>query len=127
MSVAKILVVDDETRVREMLKFRLEFLDYGVVEATNGRDALEVATTEKPDLILLDVMMPEIDGFQACTRLKENEETKQIPVIMLTARADAKDVARSFTCGAEDYMVKPYDPDVLQQKVAANLPKAIKY
>ena len=127
MSAAKILVVDDEERVREMLKFRLKFLDYEVIEATNGRDALEVAAAEKPDLILLDVMMPEIDGFQACTRLKENEDTRQIPVVMLTARADAKDVARSFTCGAEDYMVKPYDPEVLQQKVASNLPKTIKY
>ena len=127
MSAAKILVVDDEERVREMLKFRLKFLDYEVIEATNGRDALEVAAAEKPDLILLDVMMPEIDGFQACTRLKENEDTRQIPVVMLTARGEEMDVARSFTCGAEDYMVKPYDPDVLQQKVASNLPKAIKF
>jgi CheY-like chemotaxis protein len=121
MKPTKILVVDDEARVREMLEFRLRLFGYEVLLAANGREALALASKEQPDLVLLDVMMPELDGFQVCTRLKQGEETKGIPVVMLTARADAKDVTRAFSSGAADYVVKPYDPLVLQQKVAHNL------
>jgi len=117
----KILVVDDEERVREMLGFRLRLFGYQVLEATNGEEALEVAAREKPDLVLLDIMMPGMDGFQVCSRLKRNDETKNIPVVILTAKADAKDVTRAVNSGASDYVVKPYDPMVLQQKVARNL------
>ncbi len=121
MESKKILVVDDEERVREMLGFRLKLFGYEVLEASNGEEALEVATREKPDLVLLDIMMPGMDGFQVCSRLKRNEETKDIPVVILTAKADAKDVTRAVNSGAADYVVKPYDPMVLQQKVARNL------
>jgi two-component system alkaline phosphatase synthesis response regulator PhoP len=121
MKPKRILVVDDETRVREMIEFRLRLFGYEVLQAADGREALAVASSEKPDLVLLDVMMPELDGFQVCSRLKQDEGTKHIPVVMLTAKADAKDVTRSFNSGASDYVVKPYDPTVLQQKVAQNL------
>jgi len=121
MKPAKILVVDDEARVREMLEFRLRLFGYEVVQAATGREALAMASKEQPDLVLLDVMMPEMDGFQVCIRLKQGQDTKEIPVVMLTARADAKDVTRAFSSGAVDYVVKPYDPLVLQQKVACNL------
>ena len=125
MSAGKILVIDDEERVRDMIKFRLCLLGYEVVEATNGRDGLEAASREQPDLVLLDIMMPDVDGFQVCDRLKENEETREIPVVMLTAKGEAMDVARAYNCGAEDYVVKPYDPRVLHQKVAKNLRAAV--
>jgi len=120
----KILVVDDEERVREMLGFRLRLFGYEVVQAANGREAIEAATREKPDLVLLDVMMPELDGFQVCSRLKQDEATRSIPVVILTAKAEAKDVTRAVNSGAVDYVVKPYDPQVLQQKVARSLGKA---
>ena len=121
MDVKRILVVDDEARVREMIEFRLRQFGYEVLQASNGRDALAVASQERPDLVLLDVMMPELDGFQVCGRLKQNEATRHIPVVMLTAKAEAKDVTRAFNSGAVDYVVKPYDPAVLQQKVLQNL------
>jgi len=121
MDSKRILVVDDEERVREMLGFRLRLFGYEVLEATNGQEALEIAAREKPDLVLLDIMMPGMDGFQVCSRLKRNEETRGIPVVILTAKADAKDVTRAVNSGASDYVVKPYDPMVLQQKVAKNL------
>lgn len=121
MEPKKILVVDDEERVREMLSFRLKLFGYQVVEASNGQEALDVAAREKPDLVLLDIMMPGLDGFQVCSRLRRNEATKDIPVVVLTAKADAKDVTRAVNSGASDYVVKPYDPMVLQRKVARNL------
>jgi CheY-like chemotaxis protein len=121
METKRILVVDDEERVREMIEFRLRLFGYDVLQAADGREALEVASREKPDLVLLDVMMPELDGFQVCSRLKQDEATQHIPVVMLTAKAEAKDVTRAFNSGAVDYVVKPYDPVVLQQKVVQNL------
>jgi len=121
MGTIRILVVDDDARVREMIEFRLRLFGYEVIQAADGTEALDVATREKPNLVLLDVMMPELDGFQVCTRLKQNDATKDIPVVMLTAKAEAKDVTRAFNSGANDYVVKPYDPMVLQQKVVQNL------
>jgi CheY-like chemotaxis protein len=121
MDSKRILVVDDEPRVREMIEFRLRQYGYDVLQAADGREALSVASEEQPDLVLLDVMMPELDGFQVCSRLKQHEATEHIPVVMLTAKAEAKDVTRAFNSGAVDYVVKPYDPLVLQQKVVQNL------
>jgi CheY-like chemotaxis protein len=125
MKPKRILIVDDEERVREMIGFRLRLFGYEVLEAANGREALDVAQREKPDLVLLDVMMPELDGFQVCSRLKQDEATRGIPVVILTAKAEAKDVTRAVNSGAADYVVKPYDPVVLQQKVARNLGKGV--
>lgn len=121
MESKRILVVDDEPRVREMIEFRLRQYGFEVLQAADGREALAVASKEQPDLVLLDVMMPELDGFQVCSRLKQHEATEHIPVVMLTAKAEAKDVTRAFNSGAVDYVVKPYDPAVLQQKIVQNL------
>ena len=126
MTIARILVADDDDGVREMIQYRLGRFGYEMLQAADGREALEVINREKPDLVLLDVMMPELDGFQVCSRMQENEEMKQIPVVMLTAKAEAKDVTRAFNSGAVDYVVKPYDPIVLQQKVAQNLPASLR-
>ena len=121
MESKRILLVDDEPRVRDMIEFRLRLFGYEVLQAANGREALDVAGRERPDLVLLDVMMPELDGYQVCSRLKQDDGTRHIPVVMLTAKAEAKDVTRAFTSGAVDYVVKPYDPLVLQQKVVQSL------
>ena len=121
MSAGKILVVDDEPRVREMIEFRLNMCGYEVIQASNGNEALACAAEHKPDLVLLDIMMDEPDGFKVCKRLKSDEATKDIPVVMLTAKAEAKDVMRAYESGAVDYIVKPYDPVVLRQKVEKNL------
>ena len=123
MTPARILVTDDDDRVRQMLGFRLRMFGYEVLQASNGREAVEIAKREQPDLVLLDAMMPEMDGFQACSRLKQDEQTAHIPVLMVTAKAEAKDVTRAFTSGAVDYVVKPYDPLILEQKIADNLHK----
>ncbi len=121
MSAGKILIVDDEPRVREMIEFRLSMCGYEVILASDGNEALACAIEHQPDLVLLDIMMDEPDGFKVCKRLKSNEATKDIPVVMLTAKAAAKDVMRAYESGAVDYIVKPYDPIVLRQKVEKNI------
>jgi len=121
MSAGRILVVDDEDRVREMIEFRLSMYGYEVIQAANGQEALASAVEHEPDLVLLDIMMEEQDGFKVCSRLKKNENTKDIPIVMLTAKAEAKDVMRAFECGADDYIVKPYEPTVLREKIERNL------
>lgn len=98
---------DDPTSVK-LLNFRLKSLGHEVLCATNGREALETAAREKPDLILLDVMMPVMDGFQVLRKLKSQEETKNIPVIMLTAKVQEKDVVVGLETGAVDYITKPF-------------------
>jgi len=123
MTPARILVADDDDHVRKIVEFRLRMFGYEVLQASNGREALEIAKREQPDLVLMDAMMPEMDGFQSCGRLKQDKQTAHIPVLMVTAKAEAKDVARAFTSGAVDYVVKPYDPLILEQKISDSLQK----
>lgn len=106
--MARILVAEDETYILKMLDFRLKSLGHEVIGAADGGQALEFALREKPDLILLDIMMPVMDGFQVLRKLKSQEETKNIPVIMLTARGQEKDVVTGFGAGAADYVTKPF-------------------
>ena len=103
----KVLVVDDEQQIRDLLSKFLTKKGYEVVSASNGEEAIELAKTENPQVILLDVMMPGIDGIQTCRRLKEEEKTKSIPVIMITAFPD-RDV-EAYLEGADDYVVKPFN------------------
>ena len=122
--MSKILVVDDEKDVVELLKFLLEKDGFSVVTAYNGREALEVAGDQKPDLILLDVMMPEMDGYTVQTRLLENQTTRQIPIIVLTAKGQLRDVF-AMSANVKAYIEKPFDPKTLRQKIQESLkPKA---
>ncbi|MBI2871455.1 MAG: response regulator [Candidatus Omnitrophica bacterium] len=113
----KILVVDDEPEIREGILERLKACGFEVVTAENGKKGVEKARTERPDLVLMDLIMPVLDGFQAADTLKKDEATRGIPVIMLTLRAQADDVAMAHACGAVDYIVKPYSPAALIEKV----------
>ncbi len=112
-----ILVVDDDKKVRDLIAFRLKLLGHGVVTAGNGQEALTIAEESPPDLVILDVTMPGLDGVTVCSRLKKSQKLRNTPVLMLTAKSDADDLNRAIAAGADDYVVKPYDPAHLQTKI----------
>ena len=91
----------------------LEVEGYETLLAHHGEEALEIALRDKPDLIILDIMMPRMDGYQTCERLKASDETKQIPVVFLSAKAQASDIEKGKAYGVDDYLTKPFDPDTL--------------
>ncbi len=115
-----VLAVDDTPENLDVVKGILS-ADYIVKAATSGPMALKIAEKQPPDLILLDIMMPEMDGYEVCRRLKENEQTKDVPVIFLTAMDQTTDEARGFELGAADYMTKPVNPPILKARVATHL------
>jgi len=117
MAEAKILIVDDNPDLILVLKVRLESFGYEVAVAEDGVKCLEKVASDKPDLILLDILMPEMDGFQALKKLKENDKTKDVPVIMLTAKDKLDDVAKANSLGAADFIVKPFDYRVMVEKI----------
>jgi two-component system alkaline phosphatase synthesis response regulator PhoP/two-component system response regulator VicR len=106
----KILVVDDEKPIVRLVQVNLEHAGYEVVTAYDGKEALEKVEQEKPDLIILDVMMPQMDGFEVMQRLQANPKTRDIPVIMLTAKAQDADVFRGWQSGVTLYLTKPFSP-----------------
>ena len=115
----KILLVDDEPFILTLLEQTLEgFEEEGItlLKARNGEDALRLAQTERPDLVFLDVMMPRLSGYEVCQRIKEDDHLKSIYVILLTARGQEMDRERGIDVGADEYMTKPFDPDVIIQR-----------
>lgn len=106
----KILTCDDEKNIVRLIQVNLERQGYEVVTAYNGRECLEVVERENPDLIVLDLMMPEMTGFEVLDALKKNPATENIPVIMLTARTQDQDVLRGWQAGVECYLTKPFNP-----------------
>lgn len=117
MAAKRILLVDDETQLVEMVKIRLEASDYEVLCAYDGQEALDKARKEKPDLIILDLMLPKIDGYKVCRMLKFDEKYKNIPIILFSARAQETDVKLGKEVGAEAYITKPFDPPSLLEKI----------
>ncbi len=117
----KILLVDDEQDLISTVSYRLRFAQYAVVTASNGQEALEKAASERPDLILLDTNMPVMDGHEVLRQLRADPQLKDIPVIMLTARAAAQDIATASALGVADYVTKPFDFCELLEKVTAVL------
>ena len=113
----KVLVVDDEKFVRELIKIKLGRCGLAVIEATNGVEAIETARSVKPDIILMDVMMPKMNGFEACEKLKSDPETARIPIVMLTARGEQANLEKGLSLGATDYMSKPFSPQKLAELV----------
>lgn len=111
MTGKKILVVDDEPEFVDMLKMRLEANGYAVVTAANGKQGAEKAVSEKPDLILLDILMPEMDGYTAMKEIKATTQTRDIPVIVVTAKSKMQDLFQVE--GISDYVVKPFESDDL--------------
>jgi len=106
----KILVVDDERHIVRLIQINLERVGYQVVTAFDGPEALKKVESEKPDLVVLDVMMPKMDGFEVLKRLQANPETREVPVIMLTAKAQDADVFRGWASGVSAYLTKPFNP-----------------
>jgi CheY-like chemotaxis protein len=114
-----ILVVDDDPVIQKLLVVNFEMEGYKVVCANDGIEGIALTQSQKPDLILLDVMMPRMDGIEAVNRLKSDPETAAIPVILLSAKAQSTDISGGLDAGADDYITKPFDPLELLDKVAA--------
>ena len=121
MAKGKILVVDDEIYIVHILDFSLGMEGYEVVTALDGEQALDKARTERPDLIVLDIMMPKLDGYETCKVLKSREETRDIPVILLSAKGRNVDQKTGFEVGADDYITKPFSPRKLVERINAIL------
>jgi two-component system phosphate regulon response regulator PhoB len=111
------LVVEDEPEIADLVKFHLEREGVDVTITRSGRRALELARKSIPDLLVLDLMLPDLDGLEVCRRLKENDETKKIPVVMLTARGSEADIVAGIEMGADDYVTKPFSPRVLMARL----------
>jgi CheY-like chemotaxis protein len=109
-SKKRILICDDDPAILRVLQVNLEIEGYEVLAAQNGEDAVKVALAERPDLVILDIMMPRLDGYQACERLKANDDTRDIPVVFLSAKAQQSDIQRGKDYGVADYLTKPFDP-----------------
>ncbi len=129
--MTKILVIDDDAAINELIKVNLELAYYKVVCALDGNKGYALAKQELPDLIILDIMMPEVDGYTVAKRIRENEITKDIPIIMLTALNMLQNKVQGFNIGIDDYIVKPFEMEELILRVKAllkrsnNIPKSV--
>ena len=113
----KILIVEDEKDLVRLISFHMTAAGYDVVSANNGAEALETCETVKPALIILDILLPKIDGWEVCRRLRQNPQTSRIPVIMLSALSEVSDKLKGFNLGADDYVTKPFSPRELVVRV----------
>lgn len=120
---ATVLVADDEPHLLRLVKFRLEREGYNVLTAADGETALNVAREQLPDLCVLDVMMPKRSGFDVLRELRSDDRCRDMKVIMLTARAQDRDVDAGFSLGADDYITKPFSPQELRVRIGAHLTK----
>ena len=116
-----ILAADDDDDILQLVVFRLERSGYTVLQARDGQEALALAAEHRPDLAVLDVMMPKMDGFEVTRRLRSDPATSRMPIIMLTARVQDADVQEGFDAGADDYLRKPFSPQELRARVQAIL------
>lgn len=119
--MSKILVVDDDDAINELIKINLELFGYDAISARDGLQGFTLAKQEMPDLIILDVMMPEVDGYTVAKRVRENSQTKDIPILMLTAMGQLEDKVKGFDIGVDDYLVKPFEMEELKVRVRALL------
>ena len=109
-SLTRVLIVDDDKVIQQLLEVNLELEGYEIAKASDGEEALQQVEAFRPELVLLDVMMPKMDGREVCRRIKSNADTKGIPVIFLSARAQEMDVSSGLELGASAYVTKPFDP-----------------
>jgi two-component system phosphate regulon response regulator PhoB len=124
MGGAHILVVDDEEDILELIGFNLARAGFEVTCVDSGEKALATARSTRPSLIVLDLMMPRVDGFEVCRRLRERDDTRHVPIIILTARDEDDDIVRGLEHGADDYVTKPFSPKVLIARIEAVLRRA---
>jgi two-component system alkaline phosphatase synthesis response regulator PhoP len=121
--MAKILIAEDERDIRDLIAFTLRFAGYEVFAASNGEEAVELAPRVNPDLILMDVRMPRMTGYEACKSLKADPDLKDIPVVFLSAKGQENEIQQGLAAGAEDYLLKPFAPDQLTARVKTILAK----
>ncbi len=121
--MAKILIAEDERDIRDLVAFTLRFAGHEVIAATNGEEALELAPKVNPDLILMDVRMPRMTGYEACKAMKANPDLKDIPVVFLSAKGQESEIQQGMEAGAEEYLLKPFAPDLLTNRVKSILAK----
>ena len=119
--MSKILVIDDDTAINELIKVNLELAGHEAMQADDGTTGFALCKQEMPALVVLDVMMPEVDGFTVAQRIRKNENTKEIPILMLTALSQINDKVKGFNIGVDDYLVKPFEMEELQVRVRALL------
>ena len=117
MDKKRILIVDDEEDILNVLRFRLEANNYEVLSASDGQEGLNKARSMKPDLIILDLMLPKLDGYKVCRMLKFDEKYKKTPIIMFTARVQKSDEKTGYEVGADAYITKPFEPQILLKKI----------
>lgn len=116
--MTKILIAEDEHDILDLIAFTLRYNGYEVIVATNGEDALELALKERPDLVLLDIRMPRMSGYEVCQSLKTNDSVKDIPVVFLSAKGQESEVDAGIAAGAVAYILKPFAPDQLVARVS---------
>jgi two-component system, OmpR family, alkaline phosphatase synthesis response regulator PhoP len=121
MARERILIVEDEEEIRELVRYNLERQGYRVVLAASGEEAIRTIRQEAPDLVVLDLMLPAMDGWEVCRQLKRDPATQAIPVVMLTAKSDETDMVTGLELGADDYIAKPFSPRVLTARLRAVL------
>lgn len=121
MAKSRILVVDDNAYLVDILSFSLEMENYEVLKAYDGEEALKIITESTPDLILADIMMPKMDGFELCKKTKEDAKTRDIPFLFLTAKGKLDDQLKGFSLGGDDYIVKPFNLNDLLKKIARSI------
>jgi CheY-like chemotaxis protein len=119
--MTKILIAEDERDIRDLITFTLRFAGYEVVAGSNGEEAVTLALQEIPDLILLDVRMPRMTGYEACAKIKEDPKTRDIPVIFLSAKGQDNEIQTGMDAGATEYLLKPFAPDQLIARIQALL------
>ena len=113
----RVLVCDDDPVILRLLEVNLELEGFEVLTGTNGEEGVEIARREHPDLVILDIMMPRMDGYEACRQIKADEATQQIPVVFLSAKAQASDIEKGKSFGVAEYLTKPFDPTDLTDLV----------
>ena len=121
--MAKILIAEDERDIRDLVAFTLRFAGHEVFAASNGEEAVEMAPRVNPDLILMDVRMPRMTGYEACKAMKSDPELKDIPIVFLSAKGQETEIQQGLEVGAEEYLLKPFAPDQLTAKIKTILTK----
>jgi CheY-like chemotaxis protein len=116
--MAKILIAEDERDIRELIKFTLMFAGHEITAASNGAEAVELAPQVKPDLIMMDVRMPKMTGYEACREIKKHDAVRDVPVIFLSAKGQDEEIQTGKDVGAVAYILKPFAPDELTQKIS---------
>lgn len=121
--MAKILIAEDERDIRNLIAFTLQFAGHQVVASADGAEALEIARRDIPDLIVLDIRMPRMDGYEVCKQIKADNTLKHIPVVFLTAKGQETEMQTGYALGAAEYIIKPFTPDQLTELLQAVLVK----